>query len=57
MLSTLWMMIQISGKGISLALKSYLIPIHKVQSFLKSNIWPKPNMQNGAYIKPLNLEL
>ena len=38
LLSTLLMMIQISGKGISLALKSYLIPINKVQSFLKSNI-------------------
>ena len=38
LLSTLLMMIQISGKGVSLALKSYFVPINKVQSFLKSNI-------------------
>ena len=33
------------------------LPISKVESFLKSNFWPKSNMQNSAYTKPLNLEL
>ena len=36
--------------------KNYL-PISKVESFLKSNFWPKWNIQNSAYTKLLNLEL
>ena len=37
-------------------LLSKKLPISKVESFLKSNFWPKLNMQNSAYTKPLNLE-
>ena len=33
------------------------IPISKVESSLKSNFWPKSNIQNSTYAKPLNLEL
>ena len=33
------------------------LPISKVENFLKSNFSPKSNMQKGAYVKPLNLEL
>ena len=33
------------------------LPISKVESFLKSNFWPKSNMQNSAYTNLLNLEL
>ena len=60
LLSTLPMMIQISGKSAHLAQKCYFyqkLPISKVESFLKSNFWPKSNTQNIAYTKPLNLEL
>ena len=32
------------------------MPISKVESFLNSNFWPKPNMKNSACTKPLNLE-
>ena len=54
LLSTLQMMIEISGKGAHLAQK---LPTTKLESFSKSHFWPKSNMQNGAYTKPLNLEL
>ena len=33
------------------------LPISQVESFLKSNFWPKSNIQNSSYTKPLNLEL
>ena len=29
------------------------LPIRKVGSFLKSNFWPKSNMKNSGYTKPL----
>ena len=32
-------------------------PISKVESFLKSSLWPKSNMQNSPYTKPLTSEL
>ena len=54
------MMIQISGKSASLAQKCFFYQkTTNKQSWkpFKSNFLPKSNMQNGAYTKPLNLEL
>ena len=53
------MMIEISEK-VLIWLKNVTsikkLPISEAESFLKSNFWPKSNMQNSAYTKPLHLE-
>ena len=41
------------GSKMSLLSKNYTI--NKVESFWKSNFWPKPNMQNSAYTKTIKL--
>ena len=33
------------------------LPTSNVESFLKPNFWPKSNVQNSAYTKPVNVKL
>ena len=60
LLSPLPIMIQLSGKSTKLAQKCQFVQKttnRKSWKFSKVKFWPKPSIQNKAYIKPLNLEL
>ena len=60
LLSTLPMMIQISGRSAHLSQKCYFYQKttnKQIWKLFKVKFCPKLNMQNNAYTKPLNLEL
>ena len=60
LLSSFPIMIQISGKSAHLPQKCHFFQettMSRVEGFLTSVFWPKSNIKNSVYTKPLNLEL
>ena len=60
LLSILPVLIELCGKSAHFGSKMSVLSKNSNQQnwkFPKVTLWPKPNIQNSAYTKPINLEL